>query len=380
MQKVCVIGLGYIGLPLALLLSKYPYFVYGYDVDDYRVTLINNEISPISEKGIDKKLLYAIQHRKLIASTEVNESDIYIIAVPTPLDYSFESDQYTPNVSYVFSAIRAIKKYLKKDDLVIIESTCPVGTTERIAEELASSIRVAYCPERVLPGNIFYELKNNDRVVGGINEESTKAAYQFYRSFCEGNIHKTNSKTAEFVKLIENASRDVNIALANEIEALAKEHEVNPIEAIALANKHPRVNILNPGIGVGGHCIPIDPVFLSYNSCNARILNVARNINKQKEHVVAKQILEDIEKLDCKSIAILGMTYKANVSDFRNSPATNIALEIISKYSGVVLIQDPFINEEELEDILDSVDYTVCLVKHSQYEDLVLDKGEYYVH
>ncbi len=263
MKKVCVIGLGYIGLPTAALLANKNYDVHGVDIVKSTVETINNGNIHIIEKDLDTFVKKAIDEKTLIASTEPTYADIFIIAVPTPFQ-----DNHVPNLDYVISATKSIAPFIKENNLIILESTSPVGTTEKVKEELKESgidiskIFIAHCPERVLPGNIMKELVNNDRIVGGINKESTDAATSFYETFVNGNVYKTDSRTAELAKLAENSFRDVNIAFANELSMICDNLEVDVWELIKLTNKHPRVEILSPGAGVGGHCIAVDPWFI----------------------------------------------------------------------------------------------------------------------
>ena len=299
-KTVCVVGMGYIGLPTAALLANRGYKVHGVDVSKHAVDTINEGKIHIVEPELDTFVSSAVNSGMLSAHLEPAEADIFLVAVPTP----FHHDQLNevtnspvPNLDYVKSATKAIAPYVKPGNLVLLESTSPVGTTEMMAEELEaagvdlSQIHVAHSPERVLPGHIMRELIENDRVVGGVDDASTKAAAEFYRTFVEGEVLETTSKTAEMAKLTENAFRDVNIAFANELSMLADDMDIDVYELIKLANHHPRVNILQPGCGVGGHCISVDPWFI-VNSANgkAKMVEQARRTNDYKSEWVVEKV------------------------------------------------------------------------------------------
>ena len=331
-----MIGLGYIGLPTAVLFAMKGFQVFGFDINESIVENINNCKSHINEKDLDLSLKEVVRNNYLIAKTNPSEADVYIIAVPTP-HYLKNNGMYYPDISMIIDAINSIAPLLKKDDLIILESTSPVGTTEKIyklilenTELNADQIDIAYCPERVLPGNIFSELRKNDRVIGGINRESSEKAKELYSYICEGQFFVTNPNTAEMVKLSENAFRDVNIAFANELSMICDELDINVWELIHLANRHPRVNILEPGPGVGGHCIAVDPWFLiSQNINESNLLITSRKVNYLKTNWVVNKIQEKGELLQKEigrlpNIGLMGMTFKANVGDIRNSPALEI--------------------------------------------------------
>ena len=283
-KTVCVMGLGYIGLPTAALLANRKYQVHGVDVVKSTVDTINQGKIHIVEPDLDTFVRSAVNSGNLIADTKPQESDVFIIAVPTPFHEGF-----VPNIDYVVSATESIAPYIKEGNIVILESTSPVGTTDKVAEVLAeqgvdiSKVHIAHCPERVLPGQIMRELVENDRIVGGLNEEATEETVAFYKTFVSGKILKTDAKTAEMAKLTENSYRDVNIAFANELSILSDKFDINVWELISLANRHPRVNILQPGAGVGGHCIAVDPWFIVHaGGEDAKIIRTAREVNTYK--------------------------------------------------------------------------------------------------
>ena len=299
-MNVTIMGLGYIGLPTAALIASKGIHVHGVDINKQIVDTINQGKIHIVEPDLEGLVHYAVQKKFLKASLKVQHSDVFLVAVPTPF-----KAQHVPDLSYVEKATRMILPKLKPGNLFIIESTSPVGTTEKMANlifkerpELRDKIWVAYCPERVLPGHVIYELQQNDRVIGGIDDESTEAAIIFYRKFVKGNLHRSNSRTAEMCKLVENAYRDVNIAFANELSMICDKAEINVNELIDLASKHPRVKILKPGPGVGGHCIAVDPWFIvSEFPEEAKIIKQARLINKYKQQWVFKKLRQQQENL-----------------------------------------------------------------------------------
>ena len=292
-ENAVMLGLGYIGLPTAALMAKNGINVLGVDVNPDVVETVNKGKIHIVEPELGGLVKYVIENQFLKASTAVTQADVFLIAVPTP----FKGD-HQPDISYVESATRMIIPFLREGNLFLIESTSPIYTTEKMANliyqerpELKDKINIAYCPERVLPGNVIYELENNDRVIGGINPESTKAACAFYRKFVKSELHETNARTAEMCKLVENSSRDVSIAFANELSLICDKADINVWELIQLANKHPRVNILQPGTGVGGHCIAVDPWFIASDFPDeARIIRKAREINNYKTLWVIEKI------------------------------------------------------------------------------------------
>ena len=292
-MKACFMGLGYIGLPTAIIAAKQGIDVVGVDINPQVVELTNQGKLHIVEPGLEDCLQEVVRNNKLHASTQPETSEAYFIVVPTP----FKGD-YQPDIAYVEAATRSVIPYLKEGDLFVIESTSPVGTTEMMTEiifderpELKDKIYIAYCPERVLPGNVIYELRNNDRVIGGINPESTEKAVCFYSQFVQGTLHRTNAKTAEMCKLTENSSRDVQIAFANELSLICDKAGINVWELIDLANKHPRVNILQPGCGVGGHCIAVDPYFIIADfPMESQVISKAREVNNYKAFWCAEKV------------------------------------------------------------------------------------------
>lgn len=326
-------GLGYIGLPTAIISSQHGIDVCGVDINPSVVEKTNRGELHIVEPGLGEMLRKAVENKSLVASTSPEVSDVYLIVVPTPFKANHE-----PDISYVEAATSAVIPFLKAGDLYIIESTSPVGTTEKMASlifserpELKGQIHIAYCPERVLPGNVIYELVNNDRVIGGVDEASADAAAGFYAQFVKGKLHKTNCRTAEMCKLVENSSRDVQIAFANELSMICEKADINVWELITLANKHPRVNILQPGCGVGGHCIAVDPYFItSAYPQEAKIIAQARATNNYKSDWCVEKVKNAILTFELArgvkpKVALMGLAFKPNIDDLRESPALKIA-------------------------------------------------------
>lgn len=341
--QLAVIGLGYIGLPTAAFFAEAGFEVTGVDIDEHRVEGINRGEAPFYEPGFDDMLKAVVSNGSLRASTSVPVSDVFIIAVPTPLSPLRDLDN-----SLITEAVEAISKVLRPGDLVILESTSPPGTTRAIASHLEGlrpdlttqadhegCVYLCYCPERVLPGAILTEMARNDRVVGGTSPEAATMARDLYSTFVTGQVLVTDDITAEMVKLTENAFRDVNIAFANELSMIASEHGVDVWELIELANRHPRVDILSPGPGVGGHCIAVDPWFLASGSKSARLIQTARQVNDDKPYFVISQINHEIELSNAKDVAILGLAFKPNVSDLRESPALLIAQKLAETWLDV---------------------------------------------
>jgi len=381
---VQILGLGYIGLPTALLIANSGIDVHGVDVNPTIVKKINNAEVHFVEPGLEDLLKKCIKNGLLIASTNTIEADVHIIVVPTPFKLNKE-----PDISYVEIAIRSILPKLKLGNLIIIESTCPVGTTEKISDlifneypSLSNELFISYCPERVLPGNIFFELVHNDRVIGGINRKSTDKAIQFYNIFVKGQKHPTNSRTAELCKLTENSSRDVQIAFANELSMICEKAEVNVLDLISLANKHPRVNILQPGCGVGGHCIAVDPYFIAYNyPVESKLIIKAREINNYKSDWCFEKITKTAIDFKIRHgfdpvIALMGMAFKPNIDDLRESPAVKIINKIVSKFPNKYLISEPNIKLHENYKITEyssaynNADIVVFLVAHDDFKNL----------
>ncbi len=395
MKKVSVVGLGYIGLPTAIITAQNGYQVYGFDVDLSKIEKINKAISPIIENGIENKLKSVIENKLLTVSGNIKQADIFLVAVPTPFLNSDKKIKEA-DLSYVFSAAKEISKVLVHGNLVILESTVPVGITLKFARliekesgfKLSKDFYVSHCPERVLPGRIFEELVSNDRVIGGICQTASELSKNFYSSFVSGQIYITDDKTAEMVKLAENSYRDLNIAYANELSLMAKSIGVDPFKLIELANKHPRVNILQPGCGVGGHCIAVDPWFLIQAfPKNSKVLQAARNINDSKPDIVIKNVLNAVAKIIKPDIPrprvlALGLTFKPDVDDLRGSPALKIAAELNRKrelFDFAVL--EPNLGENMLDglgfkrfyDLYESVkwaDLILILVKHSAFYEI----------
>ena len=339
MQKsVLFMGLGYIGLPTAALVADAGLQVTGVDINENVVNNINNCDISNQEPGLQEIVEKNIRNGRLKASLTPSPSDVFLIVVPTPFN-----EHHQPDISYVTAATRQIIPYLKKGDLYILESTSPVGTTQKMAQlifserpELEDQIFIAYCPERILPGNALYELKHNDRVIGGYTPESTREAIAFYSHFVSGSLHSTNSPTAEMCKLVENSSRDVQIAFANELSIICDKAGINVWELIQLANKHPRVNILQPGAGVGGHCIAVDPYFITSDfPLESQLIGKAREINNYKAFWCAEKIKNTIltyqlENKRKPKVALMGLAFKADIDDLRESPAKYIAEKIVS--------------------------------------------------
>ena len=381
-MKACFMGLGYIGLPTAIISSQHGINVCGVDINPKVVEKTNRGELHIVEPGLQDLLKKAVDSKSLVASTTPFESDVYLIVVPTPFKAKHE-----PDISYVESATKTVIPLLKEGDLFIIESTSPVGTTEKMAElifaerpELKGSIHIAYCPERVLPGNVIFELVNNDRVIGGIDDASADAAAEFYGKFVTGQLHKTNCRTAEMCKLVENSSRDVQIAFANELSMICEKAGINVWELISLANKHPRVNILQPGCGVGGHCIAVDPYFISSAFPNeAKIIAQARSINNYKSEWCVEKAKNAILSFELENgkkpqVALMGLAFKPNIDDLRESPAMKIAKHLVAEMPDVKFnIVEPNISSHPDFDIVDfqtafeQSDIVVYLTAHKQF-------------
>jgi UDP-N-acetyl-D-mannosaminuronic acid dehydrogenase len=379
-QKICVIGLGYIGLPTASLLGTRGYTVHGVDVSPKVVETINQGRIHIVEPDLDILVKSAVQSGNLSAGLEPVEADIFIIAVPTPF-----SEGKKPDLSYVEKATRTICPYVKPGNLVILESTSPVGTTDEVVARIlaehghavGTDVFVAHCPERVLPGRILVELVENDRVVGGINEASTQVAVEFYQDFVRGEVLATNAKTAEMVKLTENSFRDVNIAFANELSMICDSEGINAWETIQLANRHPRVNILNPGPGVGGHCIAVDPWFIVHRSPQyARLIRTAREVNDYKPEWVLERVRSKAAKFKHPVIGCLGLTFKADVDDLRESPSVEIVEQLLKEKIGEVMVCEPLIKSHphltlySLDEVMKKADIILLLVDHRQFKKI----------
>jgi UDP-N-acetyl-D-mannosaminuronic acid dehydrogenase len=383
--KVTMMGLGYIGLPTAALIASKGIQVLGVDVQQDVVDTINNGKIHIIEPDLDGIVKHDVERGYLKASTSATKSDVFLIAVPTP----FKGNDHEPDLKYVESATKMILPHLEEGNLFIIESTSPVGTTEKMTQlifserpELVGKINIAYCPERVLPGNVIYELKNNDRAIGGIEEPSTEKACDFYRLFVTGELHKTNARTAEMTKLVENASRDVQIAFANELSMICDEADIDVWELINLANKHPRVNILQPGTGVGGHCIAVGPWFIvSEFKEKAKIIRTAREINNYKTEWVIEKIKNAALEFELKEgrkpvIACFGLTFKSDIDDVRESPAMYVVDSLVSQGLDVLAVE-PNISQANttaqqtpIEKAIEEMDLGFKLVNHSAFYNL----------
>jgi len=385
-QKIVVVGLGYIGLPTASMLATKGHQVVGVDVNEAVVTTINGGQIHIVEPDLDILVRSAVNSGNLRASLVPEEADTFILAVPTPFKAAVDNPK-APDISYVEAATRSIAPFLKTGDLVVLESTSPVGTTERIAEiitelcpELAGpqTIFIAHCPERVLPGHIIRELVDNDRIIGGIDKASAQKARDLYKTFCNGNIYLTDSKTAEMAKLVENAFRDVNLAYANELSMICESLGINVWELIELANKHPRVNILQPGPGVGGHCIAVDPWFIvAAAPQEARLIRTAREVNDVKPHWVLNKVRALAQRFKNPTIGCLGLAFKANVDDLRESPAMLITRNLIAAKTGRVMACEPNAHNKfnefplyDLSHVLNESDILLLLVDHDEFKEI----------
>lgn len=375
-KMICVIGLGYIGLPTAAVLGSRGYQIHGVEINPAAVETINSGKAHIVEPDLDILVRGVVATGNLKAHTQPAQADIFMICVPTPL-----TAEKTPELSYIRSATESIVPFLKTGDLVILESTSPPGTTEMIesivlekSEFEKGQIHFAHAPERVLPGKILREVVENDRIIGGIDDASTEKAAEFYGSFVTGKLLKTHCRTAETAKLVENAFRDTNIAFANELSLFSDKMNLDVWELIRLANHHPRVNILNPGPGVGGHCIAVDPWFLV--DCVpevTKLIRAAREVNEAKPHWVVDRVVAKAERYKNPTIACLGLAYKPDIDDLRESPAVEIVRELIRKDIGQLKIVEPNLESHDefelvtLTDALDAADIILILVGHSSF-------------
>ena len=384
-MKACFMGLGYIGLPTAIIAAKHGVEVVGVDINPKVVEKTNRGELHIVEPGLQQILQEVVKAGRLKAISKPEQSDVYLMVVPTP----FKGD-HQPDISFVESATRMVVPLLKEGDLFIIESTSPVGTTDKMAAliyelrpELKGNIHVAYCPERVLPGNVIRELVHNDRVIGGIDEASTRRAKEFYALFVKGTLHETNCRTAEMCKLTENASRDAQIAFANELSLICDKAGINVWELISLANKHPRVNILQPGCGVGGHCIAVDPYFIASEfPKESQLISTARKVNNHKAEWCAEKVKNAMLQFELHNnrkpvVAMMGLAFKPNIDDLRESPAKFITTRVMQNYNNAeILVVEPNIvthNVFKLTDYQEAyqrADIVVFLTAHDVFKTL----------
>ncbi len=378
MTKLCVLGMGYIGLPTALLFANNGIDVLGVDINERVINTLKECRMPFEEKGFQELLDSAMQKGAFRASTQVEDADVFLVAVPTPFDAEFRM----ADLKYVISACEIIDPHLKLGNLVIIESTIPPKTCEkrvrmileRSGLKASQDFYISHCPERAIPGNTLHEMVHNDRVIGGLDEKATELTRDLYSCFVKGNLYLTTSTTAEMVKLMENTYRDVNIALANELSMLAEDYGINIWEAIEIANKHPRVNIHKPGPGVGGHCIAIDPWFLTENANNSSLITLARNINDSMPIHVLKKVKEMVNGIEKPVITVFGVAYKGDIADTRATPALKF-IKLAEKEGFKIKIYDPFVKEFEypilsLEEAVEGSDCIVVLTDHSEFSKL----------
>ena len=392
--RVTMVGLGYIGLPTAAVMASRGLQVIGLDVNQKAVDTINAGGVHIVEPDLDIVVRSVVTTGNLRATTIAESSDAFLIAVPTPF-----KEEHSPDLTYIQAAAMAIAPVLEKGNLIVLESTSPVGTTEKLAHWLAEArkdlsfphqagsqadVQLAYCPERVLPGYVLQELVNNDRIIGGMSDKCAESATQLYQTFVKGECLPTTARTAELCKLTENAYRDVNIAFANEMSLVCDELGVNVWDLIALANRHPRVNILQPGPGVGGHCIAVDPWFIVDSVPNsARLIRTAREVNDSKPHHVVARVLAKAERFKSPRIACFGLAFKADIDDLRESPAVDICLDLARQLDGTVMVVEPNIKELparfadvsdvvlcETKEALADADIILGLVDHKEFSSL----------
>ncbi len=375
-MKLCVMGLGYIGLPTAVMFAQHGLEVHGVDINEDVINNLNKRILHIEEPGLESRFNSALNSGNLTVSTLPTEADVFIIAVPTPITNEKKAD-----LSYVASAAKAIVPFLKKDNLIILESTVPPKTTDDVlvpilsksGYKIGTDLLVSHSPERVLPGRLFEELIENDRIVGGINEESCLKTVFLYKKFVKGNIYMTDASTAEMVKLIENTYRDVNIALANELASIGEQLNINIWDAIKLANYHPRVNIHSPGPGVGGHCIAVDPWFVIEKAPSlSKLIHLARTINEETPYRIVNLIEEIVKGIEDPTITLCGIAYKGNIDDVRESPSLVIISELKKKGYRLKL-HDPLVKKNfpnkytNFEEAVDQTDCLVFLTNHDCY-------------
>lgn len=374
-MKICVLGLGYIGLPTALLLADSGHEVIGFDIDDEKIEKLRNDILPFKEYGLEE--LYDNAKDNFIPTDELEESDVFIIAVPTPLDRHIR----VADLNAVTEASNMIYPLLREGNMVILESTVPPGTSKRLVLPILkksgldeNEFCLVHSPERAIPGNTLNEMRNNDRIMGGLTPEGSKKARDLYSSFTDGDIFETDIKSAEMIKLMENTYRDINIALANEFSIIAEDIGIDVWDAIELANKHPRVDILMPGPGVGGHCISVDPLFLTENSPNSKMIKMARDINDSMPNFVLSIIRKKTRDIEHPTITIFGLAYKGNVDDTRETPANKI-IKLATNEGYYVKCHDPHVKDFDLElfDLKESVEDSDCILivtDHDEFKEI----------
>ncbi|MEE2745806.1 MAG: UDP-N-acetyl-D-mannosamine dehydrogenase [Pseudomonadota bacterium] len=397
--SISVIGLGYVGLPTAAVIASRGINVIGVDTNPNVVKQVNNGNTPLVEPDLEQLIRQSIKMGTLKAVSSPETADIYLISVPTPI-----KGKHSPDLSYLFDAINNITELIKSGDLIILESTSPIGTTEKIRDLLAErrtdlrlpgkddkpDINIAYSPERVLPGRVLVELIDNDRVIGGVTPACSKKTQSFYKLFVNGPCHITDSRTAECVKLAENAFRDTNIAFANELAQVCDKNEISVWEMINLANRHPRVNILQPGPGVGGHCIAVDPWFLVDSAPDLTpLIQTARSINDGKPNIVVDKVAECVSQKSVSVIGFLGLAYKANIDDLRESPALEIVATLARQLGNQILVCEPNIDNlpstlaglenvrlSDLNECLDKSELLVLLTDHAEFFQIPPEKVE----
>jgi UDP-N-acetyl-D-mannosaminuronic acid dehydrogenase len=367
MQSICVLGMGYIGLPTALLFANSGNHVIGVDINKQTVESLSKGKMPFEENGFQNLLDDVIERKTFRVENQVEGADVFLIAVPTPLD----SETRLCDLSYVILACKMVVPHLRKGNLVIIESTIPPGTTKKQAQSIletsnlkaSADFHLVHCPERAMPGNTLYEMVHNDRIIGGIDAKSNEFARSLYSCFSQGRFHLTDSTTAEMVKLMENTYRDTNIALANEFALIAEEYGIDIWEAINIANMHPRVNILNPGPGVGGHCIAIDPWFLTEDTNKGRLISLSRQINDSMPNYVLRLARKMLKGIRNPTITILGVSYKADTADTRSTPAKKF-IKLAENEGYEIRIHDPYATnfDHPILDLTEAVKNSDCII------------------
>lgn len=375
-MKVCVIGIGYIGLPTACIIADKGFDVVGVDINMMYIDNIKKNKFKSKEKNLIEIIKKSLENKKLILQSEPEQADVFILCTPTPLD-----NNNNPDLSYLTNALYSIIPYLRKQNMVIIESTIPPKTTNDFIQPIIESygfkigvdIFLAHCPERVIPGNIIYELSYNNRIIGGSTKKCGEIIAKFYKEFVNGEIIVSSSEVAEMVKLVENSYRDVNIAFSNEISMICNDLSIDPYEVIFLANKHPRVNLLNPGIGVGGHCLPVDPYFIIEKAPNfAKLIETGRSINNKIPQYIVSKIKKILEFTNAPKIGIWGIAYKGNSDDIRKSPAIEI-VNLLKKEDYTISIYDPlvegFSSPQCKYESISNVDLLLVLVDHDEFKE-----------